>query len=68
MYGSMPITRSTVPAEPPTSKHGGMSSIGMWLAADTQIPDDSARCLLANRLVIGGNDDHEAWLQLPRRW
>ena len=64
----MRITRSTAQAEQHTSMRGGTLSIGLRFHGDTPIVSDSTRCLLGHRLVIGGNDDHEVWLQLPRRW
>ena len=68
MYGSMRITRRTVQAEQHTSMRGGELLIGLRFHGDSPIVSDSAHCLFAHRLVIGGNDDHEAWLQLLRRW
>lgn len=68
MYGSMRITRSTAQAEQHTSMRGGKSSIGLRFHGDSPIVSDSTHHLFWHRLVIGGNDDHEAWLQLPRHW
>jgi len=47
---------------------GGELSIGLRFHGVSLIVSDSAHRLFGHRLVIGGNDNHEVWLQLPRRW